>query len=1806
MWGARVAPASPLPVPPVRARSRTFTAIAGVAYVAGAVAAGIYYLYLLRPSFSNDLWWPNYNISGYEAFLVDVLNQELATSWRVGDVDLLAPRMAMRKQYIATSSFTAVLPTYTRRLRLNVLTSPAFVIPSLRTMEVMHTMWLPTQLCWVDFKKVFEMAHTLRRQQRCLQRYSQNGAVYFEALVRNVAYDRFMAIYGGPDNVFTVSLQTALMATPAGQQWLASIATAADTTTVADELLYWSNHGISTFQLQWTNDRDPGLSESMLVYNALGMQLSVDLKNLATHVGPWTSIILSNYLGGDLYFARQYNASLLRGAANSLTTYASFESLLGLFDATGAYVNQTQLLRLAVGPLASIDAYYVALPPSLLAFNRAVNTIVYGQLLPALTAGSPVVYMPPLVLTPAPPAWTQSDLLYYGGSPLCLMGSGLPFVQAQLNYDDTCQTPMPLQMALQPAAVLFARLWTPTLSPSAICAVTMTSYDACMRYVHLADTIVAPSSLGEVSTVPAIADISALNISLLQFASTVDGTNWTLLTQPIVDTTPFAFFGAAFVYQWLIGQREVISLEGDSGTLVVMSEAYASTAYATSGGSHYIKNATQILYYITVYTSGLMTLVAAACIAAGAKDGVRGLNANLFAFSRVGGATWVGRSLLFLRGSTALLLLSTANVELQALGTTWSRFVLIPRSWLEIAVLASEGTWITYVMTEILVLAVPSVTAAYAPWSAATVWLIYTVLEAFSPVTLGASIDRKCTSSNMAANMQCTSMTLDVGRVSRLCWLYAIAGASVTAGIAVAIHRKQQLPRASPCVVSGLATSFIDWDLSLPVLQSAPTVASRIDRVACVLCGLLPFTVRQRQYTFDLNLWVVTEDTVATGRLRRNSHEVLEAIRSLRRLSTQMTNLLSGDTESDLRIRRWTDKLFVLGSVAYLGLSTFGSVTYLSFSQVALANDMAWATFSSTGIHAFLATYFNQGLLLRGLPSLLDLAGSNCSVIGTFVAQAATLTIPGNIGARYQRDRITTLGQAVDGLRSMGGCNYVWLMTPYCFVDFEQRWSLAHSTNRAERCTRMTSNGAVFLESVLRNLNYVDWAPCWGEAFDVGIAAALRESNSGQAWLDKTVDAPATTAAAEVAYWTRQGVIVFATQWQNFKTIGLHNHYAVENAYGTSFPFTLVATDGSYRFTSQTSFKMYWGFGNDLRWIMPNQSDHSDLYGTSFVTSSARYAFANASFSSALAVNGTVPSPVGPGFATIEAALGPFGTIDMHYVPVPQSLQTATALLSNEVRRVLRSNSNARRAYANITVTYNAMPAPSTWRRSNLLVYGGSPLCDAVPTLAVQPLNMTGLATLFSFDYGCYSTLYTTPLLFSNIVSLYALVMATTLGNWNTTATCAVDPANTVMCRESIAAMGAFASAYLVLPAMPTAAAAAAADIAALDVRLLQYTRANASAPMVLETIGLLEDAPFQYFAWAFLWHWVIGDHEVVTFEGDAGELTLLSEFMYQSRQDVQSYEVPTTLAAYARNCNVYVTFAMIALSTVVVVYVVACRGHVEGKNLLKLNRVGALGWVGRPLVIVRSLTAIALLSTASLELRDADGVSFLTEVADPWYTIVLAASEVTWLVEVVSDMALAYTQAYTPHYAMANAWVVWGVTAFLSAVLPVTPTTTVAPTCTAAAVDFQIVCTTATIAIGQSARLYTLVGLVLGCKVIMYSATRWVLRRSPPSCVVDSLFLCAGAKYLFSHDKWLCNDVYYLDQASAVLNGILTLRTKSRVYAIDIKFWRVFDVPLPGDIDVPPKTPLAAAAQYTMPLAMLVPPDDEAMPSKVPHLLCR
>ncbi|RHY99280.1 hypothetical protein DYB35_002421 [Aphanomyces astaci] len=236
--------------------------------------------------------------------------------------------------------------------------------------------------------------------------------------------------------------------------------------------------------------------------------------------------------------------------------------------------------------------------------------------------------------------------------------------------------------------------------------------------------------------------------------------------------------------------------------------------------------------------------------------------------------------------------------------------------------------------------------------------------------------------------------------------------------------------------------------------------------------------------------------------------------------------------------------------------------------------------------------------------------------------------------------------------------------------------------------------------------------------------------------------------------------------------------------------------------------------------------------------------------------------------------------------------------------------------------------------------------------------------------------------------------------------------------------------------------------------------------------------------------------------------ITLLStaSSRYQATSP-QPLEIPTNVALYLRYATMYITGTIFAASVVATVYILLARGHIEGRNMFKLNRVAGIVYMGRPLLLLRSMAAMSVLSTATLELEQSSSgvLTYFIATSTRPLTVVgavkmfLAAGEVSWFTFVLNDMFMVVTRQYTSPYAFKSSLIVWMASGVLSFASP----------------------------------------------------------------------------------------VYYLDKASAALNGMLVVQVRDTFYVLDVKSWRRFTIDVPGELRLSHTDPRAKELNVALPLTL-------------------
>ncbi|KAF0728986.1 hypothetical protein LEN26_008063 [Aphanomyces euteiches] len=119
--------------------------------------------------------------------------------------------------------------------------------------------------------------------------------------------------------------------------------------------------------------------------------------------------------------------------------------------------------------------------------------------------------------------------------------------------------------------------------------------------------------------------------------------------------------------------------------------------------------------------------------------------------------------------------------------------------------------------------------------------------------------------------------------------------------------------------------------------------------------------------------------------------------------------------------------------------------------------------------------------------------------------------------------------------------------------------------------------------------------------------------------------------------------------------------------------------------------------------------------------------------------------------------------------------------------------------------------------------------------------------------------------------------------------------------------------------------------------------------------------------------------------------------------------------------------------------------------------------------------------------------------------------------------------------------------------------------TCSFTHVDFQLECKSGIVSIGSFSRFMTLVGICVGSIATCYLYER-LRHPSLPPTRQDSLFLSSSAKHVYTSIRWMDNDVYHLDTASAAINGLLSVRLANVFYVFDLKIWRIFVIEDPPE----------------------------------------
>ncbi|EQC28199.1 hypothetical protein SDRG_14023 [Saprolegnia diclina VS20] len=1717
--------------------------LVGMTYLVASVGLSFAALSAFGRYTSSDFFVADFGST--TALIVQAFNTALTTTSASTTVDMTLPTLS--------SVPLGVNPAYPRLLMYSELTTLPVAIQGLRRLSPSLVVKMVSLYCWVDLGRQWELAYSATRQARCSRAYAENGAVYLESVLRNIPLTAWLKLSGSKfEQCIGHPIRTS---GPAGLQWYNDLLNHTTWSTLDDELALWRASGLRHFTLQYGTGIGMGVTESIGVINALGVSLTLPLKAIPM-VNRWvfrTTLVLNDLLYNDLW-AIAKNQSLVRSAPNyfggpnpfAIEAYAKGHPLNAVYQA----------LHDQLGPLGNIDAIWLPPPKALVAaVSRFCTTILAHMRDNATVAALVHEASRTFVLMPTPRRWQDPTLRFFGGNPMCGDGSALPFVLQTLSFDDVCGAQRPLTLEWQGLNGLFAYYVTPMLNASFCSQCSLEAQSDCVQGYLAAQRAVEALDLTTSSLLAWNGSlVDDFSIELLQMVQTPLG-SIALEYQPLLEPN-WAFFGGMMLYDWVLNYREVLSLHGDVEQRHLISSFYAPKAFdpllPPAGLGPYLLRFGSIL---------TITLALVGAVALSLWLRVRPRGTPWFAFWPVAGSVWVSRNLLLVRGFMATICM--ASVPLQTMATPSLRYLAAPpRPWYLSCLLASESLWLVYCIQDVLLPYTYASVRATAPYTSLAAWCIVVLLDQGAVLPLLASIDRSCALIDMDNAMVCESGSLYVGWSSRALLIVGINTMSVALCVLWAItHRDGD--RIQPHKL-------------LPLSAVAPTAPAtnvhvELNDVGAWVAGMVYLRYNDSDYLFDCKLWrlVSLEDYSIQRRQCRSQFHAVHGAPSSTPLQSlpHQPSILSAWWS---RHGRGGHSIIVILAITYMVFTLLGNLAYLTVLQGAMANDFGWAGFNTSGTHAFLANLCNRQLLERSQLASLELESPENSDLSQSYATATSATISWypTTPRRQLFAPSPELADVIRGLRSMDPAQLPWMFTQYCWLDLNQTWSMASTPQRQVRCAATSvHNGARYLETSLRNLRSWDvWWSSWGVSYYLGIQSVLETSLRGRAWQQQVLAAGSTSIDDEVAYWQLFGITTFLLQWQNYKTTGFQDALVLTTALNLQYQLPLSNVDMNFDMTRQTSMRMYWSFASDLWAIAANTTR---LAGRSLLSSSPMFAYSNVTPEQLLFDNYTLVAPLSSGLTSLQATLGPFNVIDLVYVPIPPRLQAMYAALLRVVANLTVSDLAAQAAYLNLPIKSYIGHVPSDLLSDVAAkIVGGNVFCgdDIAPT---SPSS--ALAAPFSTDSLCHSWRleYLRP---SSTGLLLALVGYATVYGFNpmvdANAFCSLDVYAEPNCATIYTASWNFTRNYSAwFEDVSALAQATHADVERLDIRLVQYVTRGTPQVELYER-GFFDaslDRIWPFFGWCYLYEWAIGQREVVSFQGDAGTLTTISTHLNPVSMTLSASSIPTQLSYMCQQCARYVTGLCIGVTGLLGIYGLAAGGAIEGLNLLEFNRIVGHVWVGRTLLVVRSLTALWLLNTSTLTLSVVGQATQFTLPPLPWTKTVLAASELTWLNYILNDLLSFATERITIYYAWKSTFCTWLIAVIWTIQAPQQYTAYLDRRCDSIDMDSGLVCTSAHVYIGSFQRVVVDLAIVVSC-VLGLAVIEWLRLRKKelPNRSIPTLLLSSSSLYMLELDNWMHLGECYLDQASGVLAGLLTLHWRAQLYVFDIKSWRLYTVSVP------------------------------------------
>ncbi|OQR81450.1 hypothetical protein THRCLA_11719 [Thraustotheca clavata] len=1618
--------------------------------------------------------------------MLPLLHHKLTLTALADPLDLLSLSLIRSEQH------NVINFGYSRKLMYEDMTDTLTTIESLRRFDASFFTFLATKYCWVDLNRKWEMDLTDKTQQRYYH------AWYYQDNVR-----------------FTTRILQPLAATLAGREWAEQLF-AHTWLEPKEELALWQSREITYFQLLYSNHNQIGVQESVKIINALGQDKVLTIKDVPSSqrgTAAWFTAVLTGTFEFDLQGAG-FNQSLVRntqnfyGDANPEQIQAF---LVGLHHSP-----PHRALYKTVGILTNIRTRWISPPAQLVASIERFQSLVLSNLQTNIRFSEAFAQIPTSsVLHPVPPQWQLPNFQFYGGSPICGHGRPLSFVQESFSFDDVCSSQLPLSFTWKPMNGLFAIIVRNVSSINYICLPTDV-----LCYNNVQPTL----SSAKLLSLPALVLPSLpWNLSIMQYVATINNlTEVTIELQHLLDPQ-WLPFGLLSIYDWVMNEREVVSFEGDIGTLYLMSAAYQPTKQAieqadTSLGTY--------LWRTSAITSIVLVLLAILTIFTGMHEP----SYSWFYFNRVASSVYLSRSILAARALVASICLSTTNIVPTIIGGTL-QLTTQKRSLCESCLFAGESLWFYYVFQEL----VYPIThwGILCSYGSVVLWIVIAVLDVFSPPIVQATLTRTCVDYNMDLMMYCQSGEIQIGFLGRLYTIFGVQLGWVV--LTLLIHHRLNCYDNRSLLVPPTALARIK-----------STQIVKLDSITALMCGLLqlPDTV------FDMTLWLALPSNLYAYDKQQKSIHLPNTSDGLegRTICWIIPIVDNGPilTKSKWLRCRWLswDVLYLVFGFFYLSCTLMGNVFYLNIAQHNMANDYFWAGFNTTGGYTFLANFFNHQLVISSNQNIALDSNTYIDYNQQYNDDVSTIYWPASAARQALHDpNVSTIANVISGFASYGFLS----ITMDVYTIFL----------RERRCQNILNNGAVYLEAGLRNIH--DWKVleyCWGSSFQVGITNELQKSTQGQAWLQAT-QTNVNSVFDEVLYWQSHHILKLDLQWQNYKTIGFTDTFLIQNALGFMHSLLLSQITPSFHPTHQTSMLMYWSFASDLWAVSTNTSL---IHGMSLIRSSPNFAFSNITSESLLVQNLTLASPLPAGFTSLKSQLGPFNAIDMEFLLCPKMMYQQ---FLNAISTLTLSSLDVQKEFLALPEKYYVLDVPFSWlQESDTLSKGGNIFCGNDDVRGPM---------YYGFDVGFSDTNFCNafviddmqPSIAQFLYAFFSFDATMVLKTGDIDIICKSDIMIDGTCNKNYAILVNFLKDHEIsFASLTDIAKAVHSAVFNLNVVMVQYKLNTTSNHVNLDHINLFDkrDRAWHYYGWLILFEWVSGAREVIAFNGDAGTIATISQ------RTIPATLTPTSIsksfAIYFQICGLYITITLLAVSAVVVTYAVIARGRIQGLNILKMNRVVGIAWIGRMLLVVRSIIALCLLHTSTLQLvQIGDGTKFMSPPLS-WYKCFLASAESTWLVYVLNDLMSCVTQQYTRKYASKSSILAWGVTFFWTYFSPQIYSAHIDRQCSYIDMDSGLSCVSGLIQIGSLNRVLISFGIGFGCIILCYTI-EYLMAPNLTDEPITTLYLNSQAYYALELVK--VDGKIHLDRASAAMAGMLSISWRQKFYILDTKSWRFLTIPIPN-----------------------------------------